>query len=293
MPLTELSPDDSLDSIPPINTEPSNSITLSTESSVTPFLPPAPKKKMKTLPRRTACGAPEFDGKALNLARYWEDVEELAEALERGTDPERIKIAMRYISREDEVLWKACNQPGPPPATWAELDQGPGVVSGDLQTLLSERSLKKIRDKDDFSEYHRRFRTIASHLLAEGKMSAIEEQREFPKGMDEQFRNCIYQRLQIVKPHHPSDTPYTLEDMVKAAKHILDKPADAGGDGADTSFIKKEMVDLGEAFAKMNTRYHVDMQSLQRAGGNIPGQLTRPTYPMYQATVLETVAPPV
>ncbi|KAJ7441711.1 hypothetical protein FB451DRAFT_1058078 [Mycena latifolia] len=159
---------------------------------------------------------------------------------------------MRYISREDEVLWKVCNQPGPPPTTWAEFktkvqELYPGsdgvrmFTLKDLQTLLGERSLKKIRDKVNFSEYHRRFCTIASHLLAEGKMSTIEEQREFPKGMDEHFRNRVYRRLQIVKPHHPSDTPYALEDMVKAAKHILDEPADTGADGTDNSFIKKEM----------------------------------------------------
>jgi hypothetical protein len=33
----------------------------------------------KTLPGRTARGAPEFDGKALSLKRYWEDIEEVAE----------------------------------------------------------------------------------------------------------------------------------------------------------------------------------------------------------------------
>jgi hypothetical protein len=59
----------------------------------------------KMLPGRTARGAPEFDGKALSLKRYWEDVEEVAESCEKTTDAEKIKVAFRYIDREDELLW--------------------------------------------------------------------------------------------------------------------------------------------------------------------------------------------
>jgi hypothetical protein len=52
-----------------------------------------------------ARGAPEFDGKALSLKRYWEDVEEVAESCEKTTYAEKIKVAFRYIDQEDELLW--------------------------------------------------------------------------------------------------------------------------------------------------------------------------------------------
>jgi hypothetical protein len=66
-----------------------------------------------------------------------------------------------------------------------------------------------------------------------------------------------------------------------------------GGEAADTSFIKKEMVDLSDAFAKMNQHYHVDMQSLTQAlNRNIP-PLPCQVYPMYTTTAIDAVPPPV
>jgi hypothetical protein len=60
----------------------------------------------KSLPRRTACGAPEFDGKALSLKRYWEDIEEVTETCDRQTNAEKMKITFQYINQSDELLWK-------------------------------------------------------------------------------------------------------------------------------------------------------------------------------------------
>ncbi len=53
------------------------------------------------------------------------------------------------------------------------------------------------------------------------------------------------------------------------------------------------MVDLSNAFANMNQRYHVDMQSLTQAlNRNIPPQ-PRQAYPMYTTTAIDAVPPPV
>lgn len=213
-----LTPDLSLESIDSTGI----SKTLTTESSISgssnqqnaPVIIPPPRKKMtKTLPGRGAKGAPEFNGKALSLMRYWEDVEEVAESMERTTDDDKIRIALRYVSRETEVLWKGIMTPQT--TTWAAFktliaDLYPGADGSkmftlrDLENLVTEQALIKIKTKEDFSEYHRRFKTITVHLIGASKLTSLEEQREYPKGLDQKFRDRVYQRLQIVKPDHPS-----------------------------------------------------------------------------------------
>ncbi|KAJ6553761.1 hypothetical protein DFH09DRAFT_1318784 [Mycena vulgaris] len=267
----------------------------------------------KTLPGRGAKGAPEFDGKALNLTQYWEDIEEVAESLERTEEDDKIRLALRYVSRETEVLWKGIMTAQT--TTWvvfkalvAELYPGSDGTKmftlKDLDNLISEQVLIRIKTKEDFSEYHRHFKTITVHLLANTKLTALEEKREYPKGLEERFRNRVYQHLQIVSPNHPSDDPYTIDDFVNAAKYILDGPSLVDDGTKDSAFIKKEIVDLSDAFEKMNTRFKVEMQSLHRVVGNGPSFGGNPqyspnnnqyqgqsSYPMYQATALENAPP--
>lgn len=296
---TALSPESSLDSVPTTETQ-----TLTTESSVvlSPDESPEPEPPIrirmapKPLPGRTARGAPEFDGKALSIKRYWEDIEEIAESHERTTDAEKIKIAMRYIEREDELLWKGHLDPNAPP-TWAAFkakieDLYPGAdgdrlfTAQDLETFITDRSIRKIKTRDDLSEYYRKFKTITAQLTKEGKMSAMEAQKEFPRGLDDGFRGRVFRRLEIVKPNHPSGKPYELEDLVKAGHYVLESPGTITDTEGAVS-IKKEMVDLSDAFAKMNERYHVDMQSLTQAITRTAPRPSAPSYPMYQVTAAE------
>jgi ribonucleotide reductase alpha subunit len=53
--------------------------------------------------------------------------------------------------------------------------------------------------------------------------------------------------------------------MIEAGRYILDAPESEVGKSADTVFIKKEMVELSDTIAKMNQRYHIDMQTLTQA----------------------------
>jgi hypothetical protein len=115
-------------------------------------------------------------------------------------------------------------------------------------------------------------------------MMDLEVQKEFPKGLDEDFKGHVYRHLQVTKPDHASDIPHDIADVVKAGQYILEGPK-MEGEVADTSFIKKEMVDLSDVFAKMNQRYHVDMQSLTQAlNRNIPPP-PRQAYPRCSCTI--------
>ncbi|KAJ7157403.1 hypothetical protein C8R46DRAFT_909706 [Mycena filopes] len=199
------------------------------------------------LPARSAKNTPEFDGRALSLNRYWEDIEELADSLERNTNEEKIKIAQRYLEREEELLWKGCFNATDDPPTWEEYkikiaalypgSNGERLFStSDLDSFISEHVHKKIRTKDDLSAYHRKFRTMTTHLIAEGRMSTMEAQKEFPKGLDETFRNRIYRRLEITEPDHLSGIPYAMESVVRAGHHVLDGPSSI----VDDSFVRRK-----------------------------------------------------
>ncbi|KAJ7467045.1 hypothetical protein FB451DRAFT_946042, partial [Mycena latifolia] len=283
-----LSTEPSLSSIPQSESTDSSN-TLTTESSVTTSTPdsaataddPAPRaatppttprrKMTKSLPGRGARDAPEFDGRALNLTRYWEDIEEVATSMERTTDDEKIRLALRYVSRETEVLWKGVMTPQT--TTWAAFkaviaelypgsDGAKMFTLKDLDNFLAEQALITIKTKEDFSAYHRRFKTLTVHLIAATKMTLLDEKKLYPKGLEKRFCNRVYTRLQIVKPNHPGDDPYDIDDFVAAAKYILDLPSMVDDGGGDTAFIKKEMVDLSDAFQKLNTQFKVEMQSL-------------------------------
>ncbi|KAJ7683864.1 hypothetical protein B0H17DRAFT_1204856 [Mycena rosella] len=315
---TDPSHEASQSSIPPSDIT-GTSDTLPTEYSITdsstPQTPltnplPLPRKRMtKTLPGRGAKGAPEFDGKPLSLVHYWEDVEEVAEFMERTGKMEKITLALRYVLSETEVLWKGIMTPQT--TTWmvfkaliTELYPGANgskmFTLRDLDNFVNEQELNRIKTKEDFSEYHRRFKTMTVHLISKSKMTTLEEKRQYPKGIEERFRNRVYHRLQIVSPNHPSDEPYDIADFVTAAKYILDGPSPVDDGMKDTAFIKKEMVDLSNAFQKLNTQFKVEMQLLHRVVAPPAGQYitaapqfqNRPTYPMYQATALENAPRP-
>jgi hypothetical protein len=162
----------------------------------------------------------------------------------------------------------------------------------DLDVFISTGVLKQITSKDDFAEYCRKFRTIMDHLMREGRMSELESKKMFPKGLHEDFQASIICRMEILKPAHPLGMPREIEDMIEAGQYILDAPESEVGKSADTVFIKKEMVELSNIIAKMNQRYHINMQTLTQAV-NRGMQIGPPqqTYPIYQATALETVPP--
>ncbi|KAJ7671839.1 hypothetical protein B0H17DRAFT_948053 [Mycena rosella] len=60
----------------------------------------------------------------------------------------------------------------------------------DLENLVTEQALIKIRTKEDFSDYHRRFKTITVHLVSSSKLTTLEEKTEYPKGLNEKCGFC-------------------------------------------------------------------------------------------------------
>lgn len=246
--------------------------------------------------------APQFDGKAAHLDRYFRDVMDVGEETERTTDDELIRIALRYLDIDDEQLWsrKVTNN-----MTYDGFKNEikllyPGSDGEKLYTWTDLREVVRVNaanppaGREEFGTYQRNFQRIADFLKSKNKISEREMNEIFMKGIHPDFRFRVLQRLQIVKHDQPSDEPYAMKDVIEAAEWAID-----GVPGAiyrepdeDTSYIKKEMVDLSNTVREMGRQFTAQIQTLSRAQeSSAPRNVGPPRRPQ-GATYQNHEAPP-
>ena len=256
-----------------------SSITLSSDSLPSPSaqIPiqlPSVRKMPKPLPARGAKSAPSFDGKAGHLKRYFQDVEDVGTDSERTTDGDLIHIALRYLEIDEEQLWTRKQTAGMTFQAFksAIVKLYPGADGDKLYTWTDFREvvrtaqLKSPANRDEFGQYTRDFQRIADFLKAKGKISDREVNEYFMKGIHPDFRLRVLGRLQVVRSAQPSDEPYPMVDVIEAAEWAIN-----GVPGAlykesdeDSTYIKKEMVELTTAMRDMNQTFTAQIQSLSR-----------------------------
>ncbi|KAJ7493745.1 hypothetical protein FB451DRAFT_1164616 [Mycena latifolia] len=246
----------------PQSTSEPSSETLTSESSLDPSNtsaeqtpePPILCMPPKLLPARGAKTAPSFDGKAGRLECYFRDVADTGQDTECTTDDELIQIALRYVDIDDEQLWgrKKVNgmtfdafkteikmlypgSDGEKLYTWA-----------DLREVVRKAHEDSPKDREDFALYKRNFQRIGDFLKVKGKISDREMNEWFMKGIHSDFCFRVLQRLQIVMHDQPSDEPYAMADVIKAAEWVIDgTPASIyGAVDEDHTVVKKEMVEI-------------------------------------------------
>ncbi|KAJ6592939.1 hypothetical protein B0H19DRAFT_886796, partial [Mycena capillaripes] len=215
------------------------------------------------LPMRGSKTAPTFDGKPAHLDRYFRDVKDTGDNTDRTSDTELMDMALRYLDIDDEQLWKR-KKTGT--MTFDEFKMEirklyPGsdgeklYTWADLREVVRKGQEKPPSNKDEFGEYQRNFQRISDFLKSKNKISDRERDKQFMKGICSDFRFRVLQRLQIVMPDQPSDTPYAIGDVIKAAEWAIDgTPGQFYQDTEeDTTIIKKEMVDLTASMREMRT----------------------------------------
>ncbi|KAJ7245515.1 hypothetical protein C8J57DRAFT_1524229 [Mycena rebaudengoi] len=224
------------------------------------------------LPTRASKNAPSWDGKGLSLDRYFEDVDDTADSTGHTTDNEKINIVLRYVSTEDEQLWKGRKTAN---ITWATFKSEVkllyrGVTDDkrytwtDLRDAQCKYTEKLPKDKDNYREYHREFLKVTEYLIKDKKMSLREGDMEYMKGIRPEFKTKLLRRLSIVKVDHAFDDPYAMDDVLKAAewtftgnpstvyKELVNEPAK----------IKKETVEISQAMRELCSTYQTEMQTL-------------------------------
>ncbi|KAF5341157.1 hypothetical protein D9611_006049 [Ephemerocybe angulata] len=75
--------------------------------------------------------------------------------------------------------------------------------------------------RDDFSDFYRKFYTIATYLETNSRLSSREASRLLLNAFHLDLRNQIHSQLRAVKPSHHPDDPFPVSDIVDAINIVL------------------------------------------------------------------------
>ncbi|PPQ85811.1 hypothetical protein CVT26_004961 [Gymnopilus dilepis] len=173
--------------------------------------------------------APKFDGKPISLSSYLDEVEQLAR-INNLSVMETIQWSIRYLSPEEQQLWKAL--PSSKGNDWTKFRKElfecyPGAEDerrytiSNLETLVEKQSEFNITNSEQFGIYYRSFYVISSFLQDKKKLNECEISRFFIQGLHPSFRKQVRDQLHAEDPTHHPDDPFTLAEIRKAALFIL------------------------------------------------------------------------
>jgi len=183
------------------------------------------------MPLRGSSRAPEFDGDATELVRFFEDVKILCEDAELYSDAERIKWATRYASHSEVELWStlALRSGTDWPAFMAEVKRFyPGAEDDDhkymrldLDRLVVAQASIPMSLRRELGEYIRKFTVIASFLEKKGRLSKGEREDKFLAGFHPVFKGQLMTRLTLAYLEHHPDDPWPTDRVVQHASFLL------------------------------------------------------------------------
>ena len=152
--------------------------------------------------------APKFDGKPISLSSYLDEVEQLARNNNLSVT-ETIQWSIRYLSPEEQQLWKAL--PSSKGNDWTKFRKElfecyPGAEDerrytiSNLETLVEKQSEFNITNSEQFGIYYRSFYVIASFLQDKKKLNEREISRFFIQGLHPSFRKQVRDQLHAEDP---------------------------------------------------------------------------------------------
>jgi hypothetical protein len=139
-----------------------------------------------------ACGhstAPRFDGNALNLCLYFDEVESLS--IDAGLNEEgKIRHALCYASREDNKLWSTLPEAQAQAPNYARFrdaiiklypgaDDGRKHAESDLQWLIDTQRQYGIESRAKLRHYYGELRRISKLLIDKQRLSDIERNKMY------------------------------------------------------------------------------------------------------------------
>lgn len=183
-------------------------------------------------PFRGSREAPTFDGTAITVNRYFQDIDQLFDNLGIPNPPDASKIQKTtyYLDPHTADLWESVLPLGGG-MTWNEFKDAirafyPG---SDRSRLYSVRDLDNtvlhfatngVFTRADLGEYCREFRKISNYLRTQNRIDDGACNRLFIQGFGDATRGRIENRLLYTLPDHHPDDPYP-EDVVRNAAHFL------------------------------------------------------------------------
>jgi hypothetical protein len=183
------------------------------------------------MPARGHSTAPRFDGNALNLRLYFDEVESLS--IDTSLNEEgKIRHALCYASREDNELWSTLFEAEAQAPDYARFrdtvvklypgaDDERKYMESDLQRLIDTQQQYGIESRAELRHYYREFRCISKFLIDKRHLSDIERNKMYMRGFDEKLRERVKGRLQVKFPDHYYDDPYEWQDFHECTHFLL------------------------------------------------------------------------
>jgi hypothetical protein len=189
---------------------------------------------MFQMPLQGTPTAPKFDGNPRELIRYFEDVEQLADAAALK-DVQQIKATLRYIHRDNAETWETLPEVkagdfGKFCEAVKELYPGckedKSYMRDDLKNLVANQAKKTMHSQDDVGDYLRKFRRISTYLISNNHLADPDRDRMFLEGLHVDIRDRVIRRLAVKQPDKHPDDAYTQKDVIAAAVFLLQGPSE-------------------------------------------------------------------
>jgi hypothetical protein len=159
---------------------------------------PAVHVSITCMPAHGHSTAPRFDGNALDLCLYFDEVESLS--IDAGLNEEgKICHALCYASREDNELWSTLPEAQAQAPDYTRFRDAivklyPGAdderkyAKSDLQWLIDTQRQYGIESRAELRHYYREFHRISKFLIDKRCLSDIEWNKMYMRGFEERLR---------------------------------------------------------------------------------------------------------
>ncbi|EED83610.1 predicted protein [Postia placenta Mad-698-R] len=218
---------------PPAPTIPSTTTTSSSSPAPTTTTNMSQNTNAPLMPPRGHSTAPTFDPSEVRLLRrYFQDLEALFTRCQITDEAAKKQWAVRYPSIDVADLWETIESfidvaksyndwKADVRALYPGADDTRKWSLADMDQLIGERARIGIHNAADLGCYYCDFMAITKHLIAQHRLSTIEQSRAFLRGFQPALLARLETRLHLKHPDHYTDDPYTMAEIHAAATFIL------------------------------------------------------------------------
>ncbi|EED80705.1 predicted protein [Postia placenta Mad-698-R] len=220
-------------SAPPAPTIPSTTTSSSSSPAPTTTTNMSQNTNAPLMPPRSHSTAPSFDpSEVRSLRRYFQDLEVLFTRCQITDEAAKKQWAVQYPSIDVADLWETIESfidvaksyndwKADVRALYPGTDDTRKWSLADMDQLIGERARIGIHNAADLGCYYRDFMAITKHLIAQHRLSTIEQSRAFLRGFQPALLTRLETRLHLKHPDHYADDPYTMAEIHAAATFIL------------------------------------------------------------------------
>ncbi|EED83432.1 predicted protein [Postia placenta Mad-698-R] len=207
---------------PPAPAIPSTTTTSSSSPTPTTTTNMSQNTTAPLMPPRGHSTAPSFDpSEVRSLRRYFQDLEALFTRCQITDEAAKKQWAVRYPSIDVADLWETIESfidvaksyndwKADVRALYPGADDTRKWSLADMDQLIGERARIGIHNAADLGCYYRDFMAITKHLIAQHRLSTIEQSRAFLRGFQPALLTRLETRLHLKHPDHYADDPPSL-----------------------------------------------------------------------------------